>query len=189
MELPQPAVAAEARAVLHAKLLLRASNQHVDRLDGNALKGLESSLKRVNQFLKKVKERLCNEMGSQLLMECCKLNLSKYVDEIAIGVADARLKSADLPAATQLCSLMHRSYASFASTLQPQLIKNASLAPPPTKPGASLLETEAERNARLYRKRSAVRLLLELLTVGVFDDAAPVLRCIYGIMADDSAAS
>ena len=115
--------------------------------------------------------------SSQLLSEISKLNLSKYVEEVAVGVGEATLKVKDLPAATAFCSAVHCSYADFEGALLPQLIKNATLsAPAPPKPGAAAVapESDSERSARLGRKRSALRLLFELVGVGMISDATPV---------------
>ena len=77
-------------------------------------------LTKTSGFLKKV----------HALSELPKLNLSKYVDEVAAAVAEAKLKLADVPAVLQFCSLMHRSYAAFAPALLPLLLKNVALAKP-----------------------------------------------------------
>ena len=95
-----------------------------------------------------------------------------------MGVGEAALKVKDLPAATAFCSAVHCSYADFEGALLPQLIKNATLsAPAPPKLGAPTVppESDSERSARLGRKRSALRLLYELVGVGVLSDATPVI--------------
>ena len=66
----------------------------------------------------------------------------KYAEEVALGVAEARLKVPDLPAAVELCCTMHSLYAAFTPALLPALRANACL--PPTS-----AETDAERSARL----------------------------------------
>jgi hypothetical protein len=43
--------------------------------------------------------------------EARKLNLSKYVEEVALGVSEAKLKLTDVPAALELCCAMHVLYA------------------------------------------------------------------------------
>ena len=158
------------------------------RLEESALKSLDSSMKKVTPFLKKVKERLGEETRAQLLTELAKLNLSKYVEEVALAVSEAKLKVADIPAATAVCSAMHAAYAPFAAALMPHLLKNATLtAPPPARPGAPPTppEPDADRSARLARKRSSLRLLFELVAVGVFTDSARVVGCLVEVVIED----
>ena len=183
-----PAADADASAeTLKNRLSLRTTNCSPKRLDAAELKSLDSSIKKVTPFLKKVKERLGEEARAQLLAELARLNLSKYVDEVALGVAEAKLKLSDVPAATEVCSAMHVAYAAFMPALLPLLCKNATLLPPPAvKPGAPPVaaETDAERSARLFRKRATLRLLFELVAVGALD-AAPVLSCFEEVIRED----
>ena len=68
------------------------------------LKLRDSSLKKITPFLKKTRERLGEETRTSLCAEIEKLNLSKYVEEVAVGVAEAKLKLSDVPAAVQVAS-------------------------------------------------------------------------------------
>ena len=72
--------------------------------------------------------------------------------------------------------------------LTPALCKNALLsAPPPAKAGQPPVppETDVERTARLSRKRSTLRLLFELHAVGVVPQAAPLLKVLKEVVAED----
>ena len=136
-------------------------NQEPERLNDAALRTLDSSLKKTSGFLKKV-HALSDATCAALCAELPKLNLSKYVDEVAAAVAEAKLKLADVPAVLQFCSLMHRSYAAFAPALLPLLLKNVALA----KPGGPSAEPDSERSSRLARKRVSLRVLFELRVGG-----------------------
>ncbi|KOO34259.1 regulator of nonsense transcripts 2-like protein [Chrysochromulina tobinii] len=67
-------------------MALRERNLSSERPSETTLKSLDSSLKKVAAFLQKIKERLGEETRKQLLEELPKLNLSKYVEEVALGV-------------------------------------------------------------------------------------------------------
>ena len=192
---------AEAAEALRTKLALRAScaPSALARADEEALSRLDSSLKKVTPFLKKVRERLGEESRASLVAEAAKLNLSKYVEEVALGLAESRLKPADLPAALDLACAMHRAYAGFEPSLAPLLYRNATLPPPgvpppppaaaaAAKPGAPppAPEPDAERTLRLTRRRSSLRLLFDLIAVGVLGDAKPTLDCLDATAREDS---
>ena len=89
-----------------ARMALRERNLNSERPSETTLKSLDSSLKKVAAFLQKIKERLGEETRKQLLEELPKLNLSKYVEEVALGVSEAELKLKDLAVAAELCSVV-----------------------------------------------------------------------------------
>ena len=95
-----------AAEALQRKLALQAANLEAQRLDAASLKTLDSSLKKVTPFLKKVRytlstpamhftarrgcqpilaqvrDRLVEETRASLVAEARRLNLSKYVEEV-----------------------------------------------------------------------------------------------------------
>ena len=77
-----------------------------------------------------MRERLGEEARASLVTEARRLNLSKYAEEVALGVAEAKLKSNDIYAALELATAMHTGYAAFAPALQPALVRNATLPAP-----------------------------------------------------------
>ncbi|KAL1518668.1 hypothetical protein AB1Y20_002956 [Prymnesium parvum] len=169
------------------RLAQRQANLASRGLADEELRLRDSSLKKIGPFLKKVKERL-GEEAPKLSAELPKLNLSKYVDEIAAGVVEAKLKLAELPAVVELCSMMHQSYASFTPALQPQLLALASApAPAAARGSAAPPESDADRTARLVRKRALLRLAFDLLTAGVLTQPAPVLKLLHAVCAEDAA--
>ena len=88
--------------------------------------------------------------------EVPKLNLSKYVDEVASSLVESKIKLAELPAVVEFCSIMHQTYGGFSASLLPELLKAASAPGPPCVKGVAT-EPDAERTARLIRKRSLLR--------------------------------
>lgn len=172
---------------ISARLSQRQSNLCCSPLPEEQLKSRDSSLKKITPFLKKVKERL-GEESVRLCAEVGKLNLSKYVEEVATGVLEARIKLSEIPAVVELISLMHRSYSSFTPALQPQLLKLAGAsAPPPPRGSTASPESDADRTARLIRKRSLLRLAFELFVAGVISPLGPVLKLLQATCEEDLA--
>lgn len=64
----------------------------------------------------------------------------------------------------QICSLLHQRYQEFSSSLVQGLLKVFF-------PGKSGDDSEADRNLRAMKKRSSLKLLLELFYVGVTEDS------------------
>ena len=51
---------------------------------------------------------------ASLVKDIKSLNLSKYTGEMATAFTEAKLKMSDIPAAVNLCSMIHQRYADFA---------------------------------------------------------------------------
>lgn len=102
-----------------SKLALKTSNQQAVaangglRLDESVLKNLDSSIKRVTSYIKRLKTMTESQRDS-LAKDLKQLNLTKYLSEVAAAFLEAKLKMNDIPCALYLCSLMHQSYADFA---------------------------------------------------------------------------
>ena len=64
----------------------------------------------------------------------------------------------------QICSLLHQRYKDFSPSLVQGLMKTFF-------PGKSGEDPEADRNLKAMKKRSTLKLLLELYFVGVIDDS------------------
>jgi hypothetical protein len=84
-------------------------------------KKLKADIKKTEKLLKKV--RVVTETNATAICaDIRKLNLKRYVAEVAAGVAEAELKRrADVVAAVSLCSTMHSLYADFVPSLLPVL--------------------------------------------------------------------
>ncbi|KAI3721333.1 hypothetical protein L2E82_32342 [Cichorium intybus] len=152
----------ELKKSLIAKLALRKSNLNPERPDSSALRTLDSSIKRNTAVIKKLKQ-INEEQRESLMDELKNVNLSKFVSEAVAAICDAKLKSSDIQAAVQVCSLLHQRYKDFSPTLVQGLVKTFF-------PGKSSEDADTDRNLKALKKRSALKLLLELFFDGVIED-------------------
>jgi len=144
----------------------------------SATRGLVSDTKKATTFVRKLRG-LTDENRQALADELGKLNLRRYVSEVAAALAEAKLRAVDVPAAAYIASMMHQLYADFAAELLPLVVKGAVA----TAPAG---EAEAERAARLARKRTSLRLLGELFVVGVHGEFAPVFGALKEVAKQDA---
>jgi regulator of nonsense transcripts 2 len=86
------------------------------RPDENYMKKLDSSIKKITSFIKRLKN-LTESQKESLSKELVQLNLTKYISEVAAAFTEVKLKMNDIPCALHLCSLMHRYYQEFSSVL------------------------------------------------------------------------
>mmetsp|Transcript_13275 Transcript_13275/g.18799 ORF Transcript_13275/g.18799 Transcript_13275/m.18799 type:complete len:1272 (-) Transcript_13275:7-3822(-) len=89
------------------------------------------------------------------------LNLSRYVDEVAKALLEAKMKVGDLPVVLALCLAMHQRYSDFLERLTPALWK-----------AIQGKKTEV-KTRRLY-----VRLVTEFLLNGLATEAKPLVKLI-----------
>ncbi|KAJ1437025.1 hypothetical protein SESBI_03863 [Sesbania bispinosa] len=160
----------EIKKSIEAKMALRQSNLNPDRPDSGFLRTLDSSIKRNTAVIKKLKQ-INEEQREALMDELRSVNLSKFVSEAVTAICDAKLRSSDIQAAVQICSLLHQRYRDFTPSLIQGLLKVFS----PGKPGD---ESDADRNLKAMKKRSSLKLLLELFFVGVIEDGAIFINII-----------
>ncbi len=92
----------------------------------------------------------------------------QYVSEAVSAVAEAPLRLSEVPAAVAVCSLLHQRYTEFGPALGPALAKAFA-----SKAGGG-----EEDRALLRRQRSSLRLLGEVLAVGVVAEAGVLLRVV-----------
>ncbi|CAM8920380.1 unnamed protein product [Rhodiola kirilowii] len=154
----------EIKKSVEAKLALRKNNLNPDRPDAGFLRSLDSSIKRNTAVIKKLKQ-INEEQKDGLLDELRSVNLSKFVSEAVAAICEARLKSADIQAAIQICSLLHQRYKDFSQTLAQGLLKVFSH-------GKSVEDVESDKNMKAMKKRSTLKLLVELFFVGVIEDSS-----------------
>uniref|UniRef100_A0A453P4U8 MIF4G domain-containing protein n=1 Tax=Aegilops tauschii subsp. strangulata TaxID=200361 RepID=A0A453P4U8_AEGTS len=93
------------------------------------------------------------------------VNLSKFVSEAVSYICEAKLRSADIQAAVQVCSLLHQRYKDFSPCLIQGLLKVFV-------PGKSGDDLDTDKNSRAMKKRSTLKLLIELYFVGIVEDAS-----------------
>lgn len=153
----------EVKKLAEAKRALRQSNLTPERPDAGFLRTLDSSIKRNTAVIKKLKQ-INEEQREGLLEELKAVNLSKFVSEAVSAICDAKLKSSDINAAVQVCSTLHQRYKDFAPTLLQGLSKVFF-------PGKTVEDPDGDRSYRALKKRSTLRLLMELYFCGVIEDA------------------
>ena len=78
----------------------------------------------------------------------------------------------------QICSLLHQRYKDFAPNLVQGLLKVFF-------PGKSADESDVDKNLKALRKRSTLRLLMELYFVGVIDDAGIFPNIVKDLTSSD----
>ncbi|KAE8686316.1 Regulator of nonsense transcripts UPF2 [Hibiscus syriacus] len=174
----------EIKKSIECKMALRQTNLNLERPDSVFLRTLDSSIKRNTAVIKKLKQ-INEEQKEGLMEELRSVNLSKFVSEAVSAICDAKLKSSDIQAAVQLkimhgftsqtqrlgchnslskiCSLLHQRYKDFSPSLIQGLLKVFF-------PGKSGDDLDADRNLKAMKKRSTLKLLLELYFVGVIEE-------------------
>ncbi|KAF8768867.1 hypothetical protein HU200_007431 [Digitaria exilis] len=154
----------EYKKIIDQKTSLRRSNLNPERPDANYLRTLDSSIKRNTTVIKKLKT-INDEQKDGLMDELKSVNLSKFVSEAVSYICEAKLRSADIQAAVQVCSLLHQRYKDFSPCLIQGLLKVFF-------PGKSGDDLDADKNSRAMKKRSTLKLLIELYFVGIVEDAS-----------------
>ncbi|KAL0464063.1 UNVERIFIED_CONTAM: Regulator of nonsense transcripts UPF2 [Sesamum latifolium] len=167
----------EFKKSVEAKMALRQSNLNPDRPDSGFLRTLDSSIKRNTAVIKKLKQ-INEEQKEGLMDELRSVNLSKFVSEAVTAICDAKLKSADIQPAVQICSLLHQRYKDFSPSLVQGLLKVFA-------PGKSAEDLDADKNSRAMKKRSTLKLLLELYFVGVVEDSGIFVNIIKDLTSTE----
>ncbi|KAH8501651.1 hypothetical protein H0E87_016442 [Populus deltoides] len=141
-----------------------------DGKDSGFLRTLDSSIKRNTAVIKKLKQ-INEEQKEGLMEELRNVNLSKFVSEAVTSICDAKLRSSDIQAAVQICSLLHQRYKDFSPSLVQGLLKVFF-------PGKSGEDLDVDKNSKAMKKRSTLKLLLELYFVGVTEDSSIFINII-----------
>lgn len=160
----------ELKKSVESKITLRQSNLNPEKPDPSFLRTLDSSIKRNTAVIKKLKQ-INEEQRESLMDELRSVNLSKFVSEAVTSICDAKLRTSDIPAAVQICSLLHQRYKDFSPTLVQGILKIFF-------PGKSVEDLDADKNLRAMKKRSSLKLLLELYFVGVVEDGGVFINII-----------
>ncbi|TVU29130.1 hypothetical protein EJB05_20682 [Eragrostis curvula] len=160
----------EHKRIIDQKTSLRRINLNPERPDANYLRTLDSSIKRNTTVIKKLKI-INDEQKDSLMDELKSVNLSKFVSEAVSYICEAKLRSADIQAAVQVCSLLHQRYKDFSPCLIQGLLKVFF-------PGKSGDDLDADKNSRAMKKRSTLKLLIELYFVGIVEDASVFVNII-----------
>ncbi|VDM51834.1 unnamed protein product [Angiostrongylus costaricensis] len=121
--------------------------------DENALHSLDSTLKKTTAFMKKLRSLSAASVPS-LIEDLSRLNLSKFVEEMATGIAETRLKPADVVPIVDLCIAICSRYPRFAGLLLSEIKKGLPL-------------KRSDKVANPSKLRIDVRLLCEFILCGV----------------------
>lgn len=114
----------ESKGKFEFRRQLRLSNQqdNIRYPDEATLAKLDSSIKKNSAFVKKLK--VFTESQKELILaELDKLNLTKFISEIASSIIEAKLKLNDIPAVIEICSKLNKSYKDFSKNLLEQYSK------------------------------------------------------------------
>ncbi|KQJ83656.1 regulator of nonsense transcripts UPF2 isoform X1 [Brachypodium distachyon] len=160
----------EYKKLIDVKAALRQSNLNPERPDASYLRTLDSSIKRNTAVIKKLRT-ITNEQKDGLMEELKSVNLSKFVSEAVSYICEAKPRSADIQATVQICSLLHQRYKDFSPCLVQGLLKAFF----PGKSGDCLA---LDKNSRAMKKRSTLKLLMELYFVGIVDDATTFINIV-----------
>uniref|UniRef100_A0A0N5AUM2 MIF4G domain-containing protein n=1 Tax=Syphacia muris TaxID=451379 RepID=A0A0N5AUM2_9BILA len=85
-------------------------------LTEDALRKLDSTLKRTTAFMKKLRN-LSTSQCSAIMADLEKINLSKYIEEMANSIAEAKLKLSDLSSVITICVKLSCLYTEFSQQL------------------------------------------------------------------------
>jgi regulator of nonsense transcripts 2 len=129
--------------------------EKTERLDETRIRALDSTLKKVTAFMKKLKNIGTTVTPSSLLPELERLNVSKFLDEIASSICEVKIKIADLASLVEFCVRVGSLYAAFPDVLAAEMKKHM-----PHK------KTDKVENPS--KLRVDLRLLAELILNGVF---------------------
>ena len=143
----------------------RAENLAKSRKEFEASKKkLKSDLKKCTAFVKKIKSGSAWSMRpADITRDVAALNLSRYVEEVASALTEAKLKVADLPVVVALCSAMHQRYDAFLPAVLPVMWS--------TIHGKATEETAKLR--RLY-----LRLITEFLLNGIITETKQLVKTV-----------
>ncbi|KAL6633939.1 hypothetical protein ACP70R_026610 [Stipagrostis hirtigluma subsp. patula] len=203
----------EHKKIIEQKTSLRRSNLNPDRPDANYLRTLDSSIRRNTTVIKKLKtindeqkDGLMDELKSVNLSKfvseavsyICEAKLRSADIQAAVQVKapvnsrddlDAKLNGYTGPASCSsfppclplihsglVCSLLHQRYKDFSPCLIQGLLKVFF-------PGKSGDDLDADKNSRAMKKRSTLKLLIELYFVGIVEDASIFLNIIKDLTA------
>ena len=133
----------------------------LSRLDFD-LKKLDASIKKNEALIKKLRMISADNKDS-IIKGIGEVNLSKFVSESVDAVGEANMKGKDVPAAVQIISMLHMRYTVFTPGLAVKL--GSAFAEP--KKELLAAETDGDKKERLTKRRTALRLITELLIAGL----------------------
>ena len=185
--------AEELRRAKAARATLRSLNLDPVRPDAAAFRAMDSSIKRNTALTKKL-SKITEETRASILDDLSKVNISKYVTEAVAATVEGKLRAADVPAALEIVSKLHRVYPDFAPALAEALPRfvcpdakahapsaTAALAAVRAAASGDAADTETPTPAQ---RRLKFRLLSEAHLVGILPSAGPVHKCVVSFAAE-----
>lgn len=145
-----------------------------------SLDELDSSIKKNSALVKRLK-LFSESQKDQILNEIDRLNLTKFISEVASSIVEARFKLSDILAVIEICTKLNCKYKEFSKHLLDQYVKNFPLIkkrnidPAPAPINHSKIRVD-------------LRIFAELLLAGIFDlkDGFPILlNLLYYLMVYD----
>ncbi|KAK0412148.1 hypothetical protein QR680_006060 [Steinernema hermaphroditum] len=129
-----------------------------EKLDEDAARRLDSALKKTTAAVKKVKSLGTSAVSaSSLISEMEKLNLSKYLDELAASILEAKLKSSDIGDVVDVCVFLSSRYQEFPGFLLEEFRKHVPY-------------RKTDKISNPAKLRVDIRLLVELVLNGALPD-------------------
>ena len=126
---------------------------------------LENNIKKNTSFIKKIKP-VTEEQKDSILKDINTLNLRKYISEIAAAIVEHKIKPSDLNSCVLICSELHQRYIDFDNHLLECLL---NLLRGKEDPKAFAKLSDAEKSQKHIWRRSLLRLMTELYTVGFWN--------------------
>lgn len=114
----------ETRTRFNGKRLVRESNQqeNIEYPSEEYLNNLDSSIKKNSALVKRLK--VFTESQKDLISsEIDRLNLTKFISEVASSIIETKLKLSDIPAVIEICNKLNRTYKEFSRNLLDQYSK------------------------------------------------------------------
>lgn len=89
----------------------------------DALNELDSSIKKNSAFVKKLKV-FTESQKESILNDIDRLNLTKFISEVASSIVEVKLKLSDVPAVIEICTKLNCKYKEFNKHLLDQYVKS-----------------------------------------------------------------
>ncbi|KAI8610142.1 armadillo-type protein [Chytriomyces sp. MP71] len=178
------------------RLEMKGLNADAQRPTASEMRTLDGALKKTQGFMRKIKTLLTADGVEALKKEALTLKLEKYVDEIAVAIAEtgvAAKRGADAWAAVDFASLMHRRFEGFDTLVVAAIQKY--LGPVPKTDALSPEQKDRDEAVRVAKQRMALRILTEFYLVGLARDTnkellvPATLRPMFNAATDDKFAN
>jgi regulator of nonsense transcripts 2 len=110
----------DAAAKIEQRRHMRSLN--AQKIDNHDTSNLDSSIKKNSAFVRRLKV-FSESQKTLILEEIDKLNLSRFISEIASSLIEAKLKLSDIPSVIEICTKLNRIYIDFHKQLLGQYEK------------------------------------------------------------------